>query len=57
MCGTASRSASNDSEQLVLQLHMKIVGQGTAEFGLDFRIRLARRAAEETIEDLFCVIG
>ena len=39
-------------EQLVLQLHMKIVGQGTAEFGLDFRIRLARRAAEEAIEDL-----
>ena len=40
-------------EQFVLQLHMKIVGQGATEFGLDFRIRLARRAAEEPIKDLF----
>ena len=40
-------------EQFVLQLHMKIVGQGAAEFGLDFRICLTRRAAEEAIEDLF----
>ena len=40
-------------EQIVLQLHMKIVGQGAAEFGLDFRIRLTGRAPEEAIKDLF----
>ncbi len=40
-------------EQFVLQLHVKIVGQGAAEFGLDFRIRLARRSAKETVEHLF----
>ena len=39
-------------ELLVLQLHMKIVGQSAAEFGLDFDIRLACGAAEEAIEDL-----
>ena len=36
----------------VLQLHMKIVGQGAAQFGFDFCIGLARRSAEETIKDL-----
>ena len=48
--GTASRSVSNDRNNSSCNLHMKIVGQRAAEFGLDFRIRLARRAAEEAIE-------
>ena len=39
-------------ELFVPQFHMKIVGQGAAEFGLDFRIRLACRAAEEAIKHL-----
>ena len=39
-------------ELLVLQLHMKIVGQRATKFGLDFRSCLPRRAAEEAIEDL-----
>ena len=39
-------------ELLVLQLHMKIVRQSAAEFGLDFRIRLSRRAAEKTVKHL-----
>ena len=41
------------SEQFVLQLHMKIVGQRVPEFSLDFRIRLARGAAEEAMKHLF----
>ena len=40
-------------EQFVLQLHVKIVGQRVAEFSLDFHIRLARGAAEETMKHLF----
>jgi hypothetical protein len=38
---------------MVPQMGVEVIRQAAAELGLDFNVRLARRAAEEAIEDLF----